>query len=150
MLLRLANRLGSEDARTQADAQPKPEDKRQAGEECGGAGQLTVLEDFERAWRRVGLALDSVGFTVEDRDRSKGLYFVRYIDPQEDNKVKPKGFFARIFGSGDPKPGKQEQYRIVVSDGGESTAVRVQDKAGAPEKTAVGGKILALLYDQLK
>ena len=150
MLLRLANRLGSEDARTQADAQPKPEDRAKLVKSGEGKGQLDVLEDFERAWRRVGLALDRVGFTVDDRDRSKGIYFVSYVDPQDDNKVKPKGFFARIFGSGDPKPGKQEQYRILVSDAGETTAVRIQDKTGTPEKTAVGGKILELLYDQLK
>ena len=150
MLLRLANRLGSEDARTQADAQPKPEDRAKLVKSGEGKSQLDVLEDFERAWRRVGLALDRVGFTVDDRDRSKGIYFVSYVDPQDDNKVKPKGFFARIFGSGDPKPGKQEQYRILVSDAGETTAVRIQDKTGSPEKTAVGGKILELLYDQLK
>ena len=150
MLLRLANRLGSEDARTQADAQPKPEDRAKLVKSGEGKSQLDVLEDFERAWRRVGLALDRVGFTVDDRDRSKGIYFVSYVDPQDDNKVKPKGFFARIFGSGDPKPGKQEQYRILVSDAGETTAVRIQDKTGTPEKTAVGGKILELLYDQLK
>ena len=150
MLLRLANRLGSEDARTQADAQPKPADRAKLVKSGEGKSQLDVLEDFERAWRRVGLALDRVGFTVDDRDRSKGLYFVSYVDPQDDNKVKPKGFFARIFGSGDPKPGKQEQYRILVSDAGETTAVRIQDKTGSPEKTAVGGKILELLYDQLK
>ena len=150
MLLRLANRLGSEDARTQADAQPKPEDRAKLVKSGEGKSQLDVLEDFERAWRRVGLALDRVGFTVDDRDRSKGIYFVSYVDPQDDNKVKPRGFFARIFGSGDPKPGKQEQYRILVSDAGETTAVRIQDKTGSPEKTAVGGKILELLYDQLK
>ena len=150
MLLRLANRLGSEDARTQADAQPKPEDRAKLVKSGEGKSQLDVLEDFERAWRRVGLALDRVGFTVDDRDRSKGIYFVSYVDPQDDNKVKPKGFFARIFGSGDSKPGKQEQYRVLVSDAGETTAVRIQDKTGSPEKTAVGGKILELLYDQLK
>ncbi len=150
MLLRLANRLGSEAARTQVDAQPKPEDRAKLVKSGEGKSQLNVLEDFERAWRRVGLALDRVGFTVDDRDRSKGIYFVSYVDPQDDNKVKPKGFFARIFGSGDPKPGKQDQYRILVSDAGETTAVRVQDKTGNPEKTAVGGKILDLLYDQLK
>ena len=111
---------------------------------------MNVLEDFERAWRRVGLALDRVGFTVDDRDRSKGVYFVSYVDPQDDNKVKPKGFFARLFGSGDSKPGKQEQYRIAVTDTGNSTAVRVQDKGGNPEKTPVGDKILDLLYAQLK
>ena len=134
MLLRLANRLGAEDARAEADAQPKEEDKAKLVKGGDGAGQLTVLEDFERAWRRVGLALDRVGFTVEDRDRSNGLYFVRYVDPQEDNQVKPKGFFARIFGSGDPKPGKQKQYRILVSDAGESTAVRVQEKPARRRK----------------
>ena len=150
MLLRLANRLGSEDARTQADAQPKPADRAKLVKSGEGKSQLDVLEDFERAWRRVGLALDRVGFTVDDRDRSKGIYFVSYVDPQGDNKVKPKGFFARIFGSGDSKPGKQEQYRVLVSDAGETTAVRIQDKTGSPEKTAVGGKILELLYDQLK
>ena len=150
MLLRLANRLGSEDARTQADAQPKPADRAKLVKSGEGKSQLDVLEDFERAWRRVGLALDRVGFTVDDRDRSKGIYFVSYVDPQDDNKVKPKGFFARIFGSGDSKPGKQEQYRVLVSDAGETTAVRIQDKTGSPEKTAVGGKILELLYDQLK
>ncbi len=150
MLLRLANRLGSEDAREQADAAPKPEDRAKLVKAAEGKSQLNVLEDFERAWRRVGLALDRIGFTVDDRDRSKGLYFVSYVDAQDDNKVKPKGFFARLFGSGDPKPGKQEQYRILVSDAGENTAVRVQDKAGNAEKTTVGDKILDLLYNQLK
>ena len=150
MLLRLANRLGSEDVRAQADAQPKPVDRAKFVKASDGKSQLNVLEDFERAWRRVGLALDRVGFTVDDRDRSKGVYFVSYVDPQDDNKVKPKGFFARLFGSGDPKPGKQEQYRIIVSDAGNSSAVRIQDKAGNPEKTQVGDKILDLLYNQLK
>jgi outer membrane protein assembly factor BamC len=150
MLLRLANRLGSEDARAQADAVPKAEDRAKLVKAGDGKSQLNVLEDFERAWRRVGLALDRVGFTVDDRDRSKGVYFVSYVDPQDDNKVKPKGFFARLFGRGDSKPGKQEQYRIFVGDAGESTAVRVQDKVGNPEKTPVGDKILDLLYSQLK
>lgn len=49
-------------------------------------GPLVVNEPFDRAWRRVGLALDRTGFTVEDRDRSKGLFFVRYIDPEADAK----------------------------------------------------------------
>ncbi len=150
MLSRLANRLGSEDVRAKADAQPKAEDKAKLAKSADGTSQLAVLEDFERAWRRVGLALDRIGFTVEDRDRSKGVYFVRYVDAQEDNQVKPKGFFARLFGSGDPRPGKQEQYRIAVKDAGATSQVSVQDKVGTPEKTAVGGKILSLLYEQLK
>jgi outer membrane protein assembly factor BamC len=151
MLSRLASRFGLENARDQAKAAtPKEVEKAKLTKRSDGSNQLAINEGFDRAWRRVGLALDRVGFTVEDRDRSKGLYFVRYVDPQEDNKVKPKGFFARIFGSGDPKPGKQEQYRILVSDAGESTEVQVQDRSGAAEKSQAAGKILDLLYEQLK
>ena len=49
-----------------------------------GASRLVVDDSFDRAWRRVGLALDRTGFTVVDRDRSKGLYFVRYANPDLD------------------------------------------------------------------
>ena len=51
------------------------------------AGVLTVNEPFDRSWRRVGLALDRIGFTVEDRNRSQGIYYVRYIDPDVDAGV---------------------------------------------------------------
>ena len=56
-------------------------------------------EPFDRAWRRVGLALDRVGFTVEDRDRAKGFYFVRYVDPERDaeQRARNQGFFSRLF-----------------------------------------------------
>ena len=53
--------------------------------------RLVVDDTFDRAWRRVGLALDRTGFTVVDRDRSKGLYFVRYANPEPREEEKPKG-----------------------------------------------------------
>jgi outer membrane protein assembly factor BamC len=49
--------------------------------EGAAAPTLQVDDGFDRAWRRVGIALDRSGFTVEDRDRGQGLYFVRYVDP---------------------------------------------------------------------
>jgi len=52
-----------------------------------GASSLEIAQSFERAWRLVGVALDRAGFTVEDRDRSKGIYFVRYIDPESDSRA---------------------------------------------------------------
>src|SRR2546426_1103007 len=58
--------------------------------------RLLVADPFDRAWRRVGLALDRVGFTVEDRDRSKGTYFVRYIDPQADAPKQDKGLLSKL------------------------------------------------------
>ncbi len=47
------------------------------------AATLEVDDGLDRAWRRVGIALDRSGFTVEDRDRAAGLYFVRYVDPED-------------------------------------------------------------------
>ena len=114
-----------------------------------GTRTLTLDEQFDRAWRRVGLALDRVGFTVEDRDRSKGLYFVRYIDPQIDNKAAEKGLLSRLKFWGSDKP-KQEQFRIEVRDIAQGSQIKVLNKDGAQEKTETAGKILTLLYDQLK
>jgi outer membrane protein assembly factor BamC len=113
-----------------------------------GASQLIVDDAFDRAWRRVGLALDRTGFTVVDRDRSKGLYFVRYSNPDLDVK-KDKGWLDKLvfWKSDDVKP---EQYRVVVTQADPKSGVTVQDPAGAPDKSVTSDKILALLKDQLK
>jgi outer membrane protein assembly factor BamC len=115
---------------------------------------LTVNDSFDRAWRRVGLALDRVGFTVEDRDRSKGLFFVRYIDPEADraNTKSDDSWTEKLkFWKSTPKVSNQPQYRIHVADAGASMSqVQVQGANGAPEASATGKKILTLLYDQLK
>jgi outer membrane protein assembly factor BamC len=117
----------------------------------GNTGTLAVHEQFDRAWRRVGLALDRVGFTVEDRDRSKGLFFVRYIDPDSDQKKDTGGFMDKLaFWKAAPKS-SQPQYRIHVSDAGASMSqVLVQDAKGTPESGSTGRKILGLLFEQLK
>ena len=117
------------------------------------SNSLVVNDSFDRAWRRVGLALDRVGFTVEDRDRSKGLFFVRYIDPEADASTgkKKEGFFESLkFWKPAPK-GPQPQFRIHVGDaGGGLSQVDVQTSAGTPETGPTGKRILSLLFDQLK
>jgi len=117
-----------------------------------GAGTLSVNDQFDRAWRRVGLALDRVGFTVEDRDRSKGLYFVRYVDPDADNRTaQSKGFLAKLnpFSKSTKKP-STEQFRIQVKDGENTSEVSVLGKDGSLEKSDTATRILSLLYEQLK
>ena len=117
-----------------------------------GGGMLSVNDQFDRAWRRIGLALDRVGFTVEDRDRSKGVYFVRYVDPDADNRTAPaKGFLSKLnpFSKTDKKP-SSEQFRIQVKDADSVSEVSVQNKDGAVEKSDTAGRILSLLYEQLK
>jgi outer membrane protein assembly factor BamC len=139
-------------AATRATKAPVAE-ARNAVLENSGAGPLVVNDSFDRAWRRVGLALDRVGFTVEDRDRSKGLFFVRYIDPEADVKATGDkgGFLDKLAFWRAPPKTAAPQYRIQVSDAGANMSqVQVQDSKGSPEASATGKRILTLLYDQLK
>ena len=115
----------------------------------GAESHLEVDEPFDRAWRRVGLALDRGGFTVEDRDRTKGLYFVRYLDPDYQAKQREnRGFFARVFES-DPKV-EALQFRVELLTEGDRTSVRVQDKDGHPEASSAGDRILKQLDEQMR
>lgn len=114
------------------------------------ANKVVVDEGFDRAWRRVGLALDRVGFTVEDRDRVQGIYFVRYVDPDAAAK---QGFFSKLLSFGDSDKAKEAQrYRVLVKAAADGNAsdVTVQTNDGKPETTATGAKILKLLNDELK
>ncbi len=110
-------------------------------------------EGFDRSWRRVGLALDRIGFTVEDRDRSKGIYFVRYIDQDIDAKSKgaSDGFFSKLFSWGSSDSAKNAQkYRILVKESGEVSHITVHGEDGKVDSSATAEKILKLLNDQLK
>lgn len=108
---------------------------------------LSLQDSLDRAWRRVGLSLDRIGFTVEDRNRSNGVYYVRYIDP--DVVEKKKGFFARLF-SGKEEPQNREQYQIRLEPSDAGTDVEVLTKDGVPETSTTGERILSLLFEQLK
>lgn len=153
MLGRLMARLGVDQDRVKSQlatggTPSRPRATLSKGQD--GARTLALEDQFDRAWRRVGLALDRVGFTVEDRDRTKGIYFVRYIDPQIDNKSpEDKSWLSRLKFWGGSKP-KPEQYRIEVKDVSQGSQVKVLNKDGAQENTETAGRILTLLYDQLK
>ena len=111
-----------------------------------GLPLLALQDGLDRAWRRVGLSLDRIGFTVEDRDRSKGVYFVRYIDP--DSPAKKQGFVSRMRGDG--APASSNLYQLHIKPGETGTSVEVLDKDGGQDATKVGERILSLLYEQLK
>ena len=114
--------------------------------EKGGA--LQISEAFDRAWRRVGLALDRTGFTVEDRDRSKGLFFVRYIDPDAEAKSSG-GFLDKLAFWKKDEPAKP-QYRIFVAESAGITNVEVQAADGKTDNSSTAKRILSLLLEQLK
>ncbi len=108
---------------------------------------VQIDEGFDRAWRRVGLALDRTGFTVEDRDRAQGIYFVRYVAP-DTNPSKP-GFFGKLFSSTPPAL-PPLKYRIAVKSQGENSVVSVLNEQGAPESSANAERIVKVIADDLK
>ncbi|TSE20401.1 Outer membrane protein assembly factor BamC [Tepidimonas alkaliphilus] len=123
--------------------------------ETRDGGPVVVLEDnFDRAWRRVGLSLDRSGFTVEDRNRAEGVYFVRYVTPEADRAPREEsGFFSRIagwFGSGRKAESAPLRLRILVRPDGPRTLVQVLDGNGQPDRSANAVRIAQLLADDLK
>ncbi|MDO4769633.1 MAG: outer membrane protein assembly factor BamC [Brachymonas sp.] len=120
----------------------------QAGVQYNEAAQALVLADnFDRAWRRVGLSLDRSGFTVEDRDRSAAVYYVRYV-PFVPEKKEPTGWFKRMFRK-TPEV-KAVRYRVQLQNQGAGTAVRVQMENGQPASAGDSARILKLLAEDLR
>ena len=154
MLRRLMVRLGVQEARAKAGIEQATITPRaRISRAQDGSGRLAIDDQFDRAWRRVGLALDRVGFTVEDRDRSKGLYFVRYVDPQADADSKqPTGVLSKLaFWRSTPEAkDRSPQFRIAVKDVDPGSEVNVLNKEGQLDRTETGHRILSLLYEQLK
>ncbi len=154
MLRRLMVRLGVNDTQAKALVTAGQKVELAKLERAGdGSGTLQLQEPFDRAWRRVGLALDRVNFTVEDRDRAQGLYFVRYVDPESDNSKKEStGFMSKLmfWKSGKPDVTQNVQYRVYVKGEGGASTVQVLTREGGVEKSETSKKILGLLFDQLK
>ena len=154
MLSRLMMSFGTPEPQAVAAASPSaPATPHARLEKSDGIARLVVDDPFDRAWRRVGLALDRSGFTVVDRDRSAGTYYVRFSDPDADmqRKDREKGFLSKLlnFWKTDDKD-KPEQYRIKIVETSPQSTVSVQDPSGNPDRTQASDRILALLRDQLK
>ncbi|RKP52257.1 outer membrane protein assembly factor BamC [Trinickia fusca] len=110
--------------------------------------EITLDEPYERAWLRVGIALDRSSFTVDDRDHNQGLYFIRYVDPK-DTSADEQGFWSQVFHGKTEKIAKQ--YRINVRAVTENqTRVAVVDEKGNVDTSAPAKQIMALVIDQLR
>ncbi|MCK9984344.1 MAG: outer membrane protein assembly factor BamC [Azoarcus sp.] len=154
MLRRLMVRLGAAEERAAAIVAAAPAAERAALKGAtGGSVTLAMDESFDRAWRRVGLALDRIGFTVEDRDRSKGLFFVRYVDPDADVQTKKsEGILSKLafWRSNEQVVQKGGEYRLRVRGEGEKSVVSVMTREGGEDSSETARKILALLQEQLR
>lgn len=105
---------------------------------------LQVNDHISKGWQRVGLALDRVGFTVENRDKANSTYVVRYVEP---NTGKKKSFVKRLFKRGSKEP---EEYRIKLHETGPITLVTIQNKDGSDNTGTTRDQLLALLFEQLQ
>jgi len=150
-LARLMERLGmtQEQAKAAVAAPLGPKTpKAKFVQEANNRGYIELSNGFDRSWRDVGLALDRSNFTVEDRNRSNGVYYVRYVNAKDVGDK--KGFFANLFSGKDDSKLQAKKYQVIVKSTGENSAnVYVQDADGKPENTPAGIQLLTLLNDQL-
>jgi len=150
-LARLMERLGmtQEQAKAQVAVPLGPKTpKAKLVQEGVNTAYIGIEAGFDRAWRDTGLALDRSNFTVEDRNRANGIYYVRYVNSKDLGET--KGFFSNLFSSKDDSNLKAKKYRVVVKSTGEnSSSAYVQDADGKPENTAAGLQLLTLLTEQL-
>jgi outer membrane protein assembly factor BamC len=136
---------------TEAQAKQLVTDARPAGvkvavEQTGGSSTLDISEPFDRAWLRVGLALDRTNFTVDNRDREKGIYYVHYSDSMQE--MKKDGLFGKLFSSSSPKPTRQ--FLVNVRPKADSvTQVAVVDANGQLDNSSDAQRIVSLLHAQL-
>src|SRR5690606_21563915 len=150
MVARLMVFLGTDvqkahDMVAQAEKDPIQPDVAQA---AGGQAAITLGEPFDRAWRRVGVAIDSAGFAVDDRDRSTGDYFIRYLDSDTGEKIEQQNFFGRLFGS--KNTAEATPYRIHVAGQGSGSVVTVLDQNGQVQESDTAKRIITVLLTHMQ
>jgi outer membrane protein assembly factor BamC len=154
MLLRLMSFVGLDEKKAKTVLANAPADTGKVRiVEADGRLQLEIDERFDRSWRRVGLVLDRNGFTVEDRDRKAGEYFVKYDDPVADKKRAESSFWSSLAFWRDKEKLEpvESSFRILVKGSGEESArVQVLSKEGAPLSSASARRILDLMVAELK
>ena len=153
MLSRLMISIGVDEERAEsivaASAPPTP--RARLVSEDGGAPALVLDEGFSPAWRRAGLALDRGGFAVEDRDRSRGLYFVRYAGLEDDDNSEDEGWLSRLkFWKSDEEEDSGTYLVRVVGDTPDTTRIVILDGEGGRDESPIASRILTDLHEQLR
>lgn len=178
LLRRMMVKLGLDEQKADQVMTQAASDKRaDVVKEADKSVTLKLNEPFDRAWRRVGLALDRIGFVTEDKNRSEGIYYVRYADTDAEDPIKQKkGLLERLkfWGSDEdeksatPAEVKQgdkanfwkgtaegdkasKQYHIqVLENADDTTDVYVLTPENKRNTSTTANRIVSLLYEQLK
>jgi outer membrane protein assembly factor BamC len=150
MLRRLMVRFGVEESKAKTLVATQAPPQATLAKAADGAPAVILPESFDRAWRRVGLALDRVGFLVEDRDRAGGVYYVRYADTDARTTKEKEGFLSKLAFWRDKEEVKALKYQVKVATKGDQSEAAVYAQDGKPATNDTGNRIVRLLYDQLK
>ena len=120
--------------------------------EDGGTPSIVLDEGFSRAWRRTGAALDRAGFTVDDRDRSRGLFFVQYASQGDGAQTRKTGWFSRLkfWEDAEADEGVGAYLVRVVGETEATSSIVVLDEEGDPQGTPTARRILTVLHEQLE
>ncbi|GAB5099594.1 outer membrane protein assembly factor BamC [Caballeronia sp. LP006] len=147
ILVKIMQKFGlTEDQGKKLVTQARPAGAKVAVDSAAGGSTLDLAEPFDRAWLRVGLALDRTNFTVDNRDRAKGLYYVHYSDSMAE--LKKEGFFGKLFSSNTPMPTRQ--FFVNVKPKADAlTQIAVVDANGQPDNSSDAQRIVSLLHAQL-
>lgn len=157
MLRRLMLALGASEDRARELLATSPATEHARFERAADGGAALILAgSIDDAWRQVGLALDRNGFSVEDRDRTVGLFDVRVAglktERKEESWTDKLAFWRKSEAAAGPivqlQPGAS--YRVFVNGDNKHSVVRVLDKDGNIDKGDEANKVLKLLYEQLK
>lgn len=151
MLRRLMVHMGVQEQRAQTLVARKSPLKAKRSQLIRNAQEvsLSIAESFAKSWRLTGLALDRVGFAVEDRDRSSGIYYVRYNDPMADAE-EDDGWFSKLKFWGGSAAEEDERFQILLASRTGSTEVVVLDEQGKRLVTETARRILTLIHEQIQ
>jgi outer membrane protein assembly factor BamC len=140
MLNRFARFLTAENVE---DAVPLTPVVSELGSDGDGGSVLIVEADFDKVWRRTGIALDALGFVIEDRDRASRTYNVY-------NELST-GKTEEELEHGKPESATvRESYRIRLDQEGENTVLSIRTKTGQVDNSDVAVHVLNLLLSQFK
>lgn len=157
MLRQLADFLGAlyrqEKAEIAAVKQSQPQIatvNTQLIDEANNQQALIVEQDYSSVWRRVGRVLDSKGFAVEDRDRSRGIYFVHYLDPLNEVEEDESGILSSLaFWKDDVDKSPEEFYYIKLISDADKTKIVVLDAEEIRTSSDTAKRLLSLMQEQL-
>jgi outer membrane protein assembly factor BamC len=152
MLRNLMVHLGMSKEQAQAlTAQAQEPESRSELVSTADTTTLYIRDRFVRAWRLTGVALDRSGFAVEDRDRSAGIYYVRYHELKSE-EGESEGFLSKLafWRDDEPQIDKEVQYQVKLTELGDQTRVVIQDQAGNMDNSPVAQRILTLINEQIR